>query len=112
MNRTRYLRNNPPRPRLLSGGRDASAAAIIASALLELAQYSDKKEQNFYISEAKNMLLSLSGDQYTAAAGTNGGFLLKHSVGALPSKSEVDVPLTYTDYYYLEALLRYKNWYL
>lgn len=99
-------------PNIPNANRDASAAAIIASALLELGQYSDKKEQNFYISEAKTMLLSLSSDQYTAAAGTNGGFLLEHSVGALPSKSEVDVPLTYTDYYYLEALLRYKNWYL
>jgi len=92
--------------------RDASAAAIIASALLELGQYSTKKERETYIPEAKKMLVSLSADPYWAKTGTNGGFLLKHSVGALPLKSEIDVPLTYADYYYLEALLRYKQWYL
>ncbi|MEE1946983.1 glycoside hydrolase family 88 protein [Pedobacter sp. KR3-3] len=99
-------------PNIPNTYRDASAGAIIASALLELGQYSNKKEQAFYLANAKKMLVSLSGEEYTAKAGTNGGFLLKHSVGALPSKSEVDVPLTYADYYYLEALLRYKNWYL
>ncbi|WP_233589258.1 glycoside hydrolase family 88 protein [Gynurincola endophyticus] len=92
--------------------RDASAAAIMASALLELGQYTNKKEREQYVSEARTMLQTLSGSEYTAKPGTNGGFLLKHSVGALPLKSEIDVPLTYADYYYLEALLRYKNWYL
>ena len=43
---------------------------------------------------------------------TNGGFILKHGVGHLPAKSEVDVPLTYADYYFIEALMRYKDWYL
>ena len=43
-----------------------------------------------------------------AAAGTNGGFILEHSVGSLPGKSEVDVPLTYADYYFVEAMKRYK----
>ena len=36
-----------------------------------------------------------------------GGFLLKHCVGNLPGNSEVDVPLTYADYYFLEALSRF-----
>lgn len=44
--------------------------------------------------------------------GENSGFILKHSVGALPYNSEVDVSLTYADYYFLEALMRYRNWYL
>jgi rhamnogalacturonyl hydrolase YesR len=92
--------------------RDASAAAVIASSLLELGQYSSKKEKQSFVAAAKTMLISLSSSKYTATLGSNGGFLLKHSVGALPLKSEVDVPLTYADYYYLEALLRYKNWYL
>jgi rhamnogalacturonyl hydrolase YesR len=92
--------------------RDASAAAVIASALLELGQYSSTKNKNYYVSQAKEMLVSLSSEKYTAQEGTNGGFLLKHSTGALPLKSEIDVPLTYADYYYLEALMRYKNWYL
>lgn len=92
--------------------RDASSAALIASALLELGQYSTKKEQKTYVSAAEKMLRSLSSSAYRAKLGKNGGFLLMHSTGALPFKSEVDVPLTYADYYFLEALLRYKKWYL
>lgn len=92
--------------------RDASAAAVIASALLELAQYSTKKEQKKYLTEAEKMMISLSSDAYRAKIGQNGGFILMHSTGALPLKSEIDVPLTYADYYFLEALMRYKKWYL
>jgi len=92
--------------------RDASAAAVIASALLELAQYSTKKEQRKYLTEAEKMMVSLSSDAYRAKLSENGGFILMHSTGALPLKSEIDVPLTYADYYFLEALMRYKKWYL
>jgi unsaturated chondroitin disaccharide hydrolase len=92
--------------------RDASSAAIIASALLELGQYSSKKDQAGYVAVAEQMLTSLSAPTYRAKLGENGGFLLMHSTGSLPGKSEVDVPLTYADYYFLEALLRYKKWYL
>jgi len=92
--------------------RDASAGAVMASALLELAQYSDKKEGKQYLSAAETALKTLASDAYRAKLGENGGFLLKHSVGSIPHKSEVDVPLTYADYYFLEALHRYKNWYL
>ncbi len=58
------------------------------------------------------MLRSLSSDAYRARLGENGGFLLKNSVGSFLANSEVDVPLTYADYYFLEGLLRYKKWYL
>ncbi len=92
--------------------RDASSASIIASALLELGQYCDKNERKDYISNAEQMLTSLSTSAYRAKLGENGGFLLMHSTGSLPGKTEVDVPLTYADYYFLEALLRYKKWYL
>ncbi|WP_316831763.1 glycoside hydrolase family 88 protein [Pedobacter aquatilis] len=92
--------------------RDASAAAVIASALLELGQYNDPLLKKKYVTLAEQMIKSLSSDKYTAKAGENGGFLLMHSAGAVPSKSEVDVPLSYADYYYLEALQRYKRWYL
>lgn len=91
--------------------RDASAAAIMASALLELGQYADDARTR-YVGAAETMLRSLSAPPYRAALGGNGGFLLQHSVGALPMKSEVDVPLTYADYYFVEALLRYRRWYL
>ncbi|MES2418998.1 MAG: glycoside hydrolase family 88 protein [Bacteroidota bacterium] len=92
--------------------RDASSAAIIASALLELGQYANHKERAEYVATAEQMLTSLSSPNYRAKLGENGGFLLMHSTGSLPGKSEVDVPLTYADYYFLEALLRFKKWYL
>lgn len=92
--------------------RDASAGAIMASALLELAQYTSGNEKERYLSNAETVLQSLSSDAYRAKAGENGGFLLKHSTGALPLNSEIDVPLVYADYYFIEALKRYKDWYL
>jgi len=61
-----------------------------------------------YFSLAREQLLSLSSPAYRAAPGANGNFILRHSTGNLPSRSEVDVPLNYADYYYLEALLRYR----
>jgi unsaturated chondroitin disaccharide hydrolase len=99
-------------PKVPNELRDASAGALIASALLELGQYSTKKEKKQFVGAAEKMIQSLSSDKYRAKLGENGGFLLMHSVGALPFNGEVDVPLTYTDYYYLEALLRYKKWYI
>ena len=99
-------------PNIPNALRDASAAAVLASALLELGQYVDKDESKQYIVVAETILRNLSSEKYLAKAGTNGGFLLTHSVGALPLNSEVDVPLTYADYYFIEALLRYKKWYL
>lgn len=92
--------------------RDASAGAIIASALLELAQYSGDDKKKEFVNVAETIIKSLSSDTYRAKAGQNGGFLLMHSTGAYPLNSEIDVPLIYADYYYLEALGRYKKWYL
>ncbi|MCL4640994.1 MULTISPECIES: glycoside hydrolase family 88 protein [Olivibacter] len=89
--------------------RDASAAAIIASALLELSTYVKNTKAKEYVNAAEKMLVSLSSDSYKAPIGSNGGFILMHSVGSIPHKSEIDVPLTYADYYYVEALLRYRN---
>lgn len=92
--------------------RDVSAASIMASALLELAQYTSGDEKAKYEARAVKIIKSLSSKAYRAKAGENGGFILKHSVGHLPGKSEVDVPLTYADYYFIEALMRYDQWYL
>lgn len=86
--------------------RDASAAAIMASALLELSQYVDAKKSKEYLGAARTMLQSLSSPRYKAEVGTNGGFLLQHGVGHLPKGTEVDVPLTYGDYYFVEAMMR------
>ncbi|MBO9660701.1 MAG: glycosyl hydrolase family 88 [Chitinophagaceae bacterium] len=53
------------------------------------------------------MLHSLAGPSYRAVEGENGNFLLKHSVGSIPHQVEIDVPLVYADYYFIEALHRY-----
>ncbi len=86
--------------------RDASAAAINASALLELSQLTGTGGQK-YFDYAEKLLISLSSEEYLAEAGTNNYFLLKHCTGHKPKESEVDGPLVYGDYYFLEALLRY-----
>ncbi len=99
-------------PKIPNVPRDASAAAIIASALLELGQYSKGDEKRNYIDTAKQIIVNLSGEKYQAKLNENGGFLLMHSTGGLPLYSEIDVPLIYADYYFLEALKRYKDWYL
>ncbi len=99
-------------PDIPSAKRDASAGAIIASALLELAQYSKGALKKEYIDAATVMLQSLSSPAYFSAPGANKGFILAHSVGHLPENSEIDVSLTYADYYFLEALDRYKKWVL
>lgn len=89
--------------------RDASAAAINCAGLLELCRYVPKLQGDTYFRAAEKMLQVLSSSEYTAEAGTNGGFILKHSVGNMPAGTEVDAPLTYADYYYVEALCRYKS---
>jgi len=89
--------------------RDASAGAIMASALIELSGMVDAAASGKYLEVAETQLRTLASPAYRAKAGENGNFILKHSVGSLPGKSEVDVPLTYADYYFIEALLRYKK---
>lgn len=89
--------------------RDASAAAIMASALIELSGYADAKHSLEYFNAAETILRSLSSDTYKAAPGTNGGFIIKHCVGHMPNGTEIDVPLTYADYYFIEAMKRYKD---
>ena len=86
--------------------RDASAGALISSALFELAGYSKTNGQQ-YFEAGEKMLHSLTTSAYKADINTNGNFLLMHSVGSKPHKSEVNTPIVYADYYYLEALLRY-----
>jgi unsaturated chondroitin disaccharide hydrolase len=88
--------------------RDASAAAIVASALMELSTYSTKKGKE-YKEVAVKMLRSLASPAYKAPVGKNGNFLLMQSVGSIPHNNEINVPLVYADYYFLEALLRYDH---
>lgn len=86
--------------------RDASAAAVIASALLELSTYT--VNDNNYLQTANQIIDNLS-TKYIAKLGSNKGFILTQSTGSKPHKSEIDVPLSYADYYYLEAIVREKR---
>ncbi|NCP05092.1 MAG: glucuronyl hydrolase [Flavobacteriales bacterium] len=85
--------------------KDASAAAIMASALFELSTMT-KTNSKEYLNVANGIIESLSSDNYFNIQGENKGFLLKHSTGSKPKNLEVDVPLIYADYYFLEALSR------
>ncbi len=96
-------------PNIPDAKRDASAGAIICSALLELYQYADADKAQAYLQTAETILRTLSSTEYRAEAGENGNFMLKHSVGHLPVNSEVDVPLSYADYYFIESLLRMRE---
>jgi hypothetical protein len=98
--------NAPGMPRVL---RDVSAAAIMASALIELSHYTMQGKGRSYLDAAEQIIVSLSSSNYHAVVGANGGFLLMHSVGNLPGRSEIDAPLSYADYYFVEAMLRYKE---
>jgi len=86
--------------------RDASAGAVAASGLFELAKYATGAAAESYRAFAIKAVRSLSSSSYRAASGTNGQFLLMHSVGNYPQNDEVDVAINYADYYYLEALGR------
>ena len=89
--------------------RDASAGAIMASALVRLSAYAPEEKAAGYLGTAERIIRTLASDEYLAQPGEQCGFLLKHSVGNKPGNVEVDVPLTYADYYFLEALLRYRE---
>ena len=89
--------------------RDASAASVMASGLIELSTYVDAKSSKRYLDAAEKMLRTLASEEYLAEVGEQCGFILRHSTGNRPADSEVDVPLTYADYYFLEALIRYQS---
>jgi unsaturated chondroitin disaccharide hydrolase len=85
--------------------RDASAAAVVASGLLELSSYiKDKKKAGHYFDAAIKMLEALSSPAYLSGE-VNNAFLL-HSTGHKPHGSEIDASIIYADYYYIEALIR------
>ena len=75
-----------------------------------MAKYVPARDSNSYRKYALSIVESLSSADFLAPEGSNGGFLLMHSVGSKPANSEVDVPLNYADYYYLEALKRLRDW--
>lgn len=89
-------------PEIPNEPRDVSAAAITCSALIELSGYTGGR----YLGRAKEIFTTMSGDGYFAKPGENHNYLLKHGTGSIPHNSEIDEPLVYADYYYLESLLR------
>lgn len=89
--------------------RDASSASIIASALYEISTFDNVPNPAQYKEYADRMMESLASPAYRAELGTNGNFLLMHSVGSIPHNNEIDVPLNYADYYFLEALKRKRD---
>ncbi len=96
-------------PDIPDARRDASAAAIMASALIELSSYNQGDLAKSQYENAEGILKTFSTDEYKAKWATNGGFILKHSIGHLPAKLQIDVPLSYADYYFVEAMLRYAD---
>ncbi len=86
---------------------DSSAAAVMASGFAELGTLTkDKALADKCLGQARAIVAELSSPRYLAAPGELGGFILKHGTGFYLKGSEVDVPLTYGDYYFLEALQR------
>jgi unsaturated chondroitin disaccharide hydrolase len=96
-------------PGIPDAARDASAGSIMASALIELSNYVAPETGKKYLGTAETQIRSLASPVYRARLGENGNFILMHSVGSIPANSEVDVPLTYADYYFIEALMRFRK---
>ncbi|MFA8433089.1 MAG: glycoside hydrolase family 88 protein [Marinifilaceae bacterium] len=88
--------------------RDASAASVIASALYEMSTYTGEEGEK-YKQLADQIVENLASPAYRAKLGENNNFLLMHSVGSIPHGAEIDVPLNYADYYFLEALCRKRD---
>lgn len=113
-----YIFNNPQLPEDLvpywdynapnipNAPRDASAASCAASALYELSTYQPNKG---YKKLADKIMTNLASPAYRTELDTNGNFLLKHSVGSIPHHAEIDVPIVYADYFFLEGLIRKRN---
>lgn len=83
--------------------RDASSAAVMASALIEL--YSFTKNQA-YLDYSNKVINALSSDKYLLNETVEAPFILNHSTGNWPKKDEIDQPIVYADYYFLEAIIR------
>lgn len=95
-------------PKIPSAPRDASAAAVVACGMLELSQLvKDEKLKERYFNAATSYLETLSTSKYLS--GNTNQALLLHSTGHYPKNSEIDVPIVYADYYYMEGLIRLKR---
>lgn len=93
-------------PNIPNTTRDASAAAVMASALLEMYSYT---KNNAYLNYANKVVNSLSSDKYVLNKSVKAPFILDHSTGDWSKKAELDEPIIYADYYFLEAIIRKKS---
>ena len=93
-------------PSIPNSPRDVSAATVVSSALVELYQYTNNQK---YIEYSKKMVNTLNSEEYLLEPTINAPFILKHSTGNWPKKDEIDEPIVYGDYYFLETLIRLKN---
>lgn len=91
-------------PKIPNEPKDVSAATITASAMYELSTM--VPEKSVFYKEIADKIMKSINKNHKAVALTNKGFLLTNSTGNLPAKLEMNVPIVYADYYYLEALLR------
>ncbi|MDN3620071.1 glycoside hydrolase family 88 protein [Polaribacter undariae] len=95
-------------PRIPNAPKDASAAAVAACGMLELScLVQDKELKQKYFKEAKRFLAKLSSEEYYS--GETNQALLLHSTGHHPKNSEIDTPIIYADYYYMEAMLKLRQ---
>ena len=90
-------------PSIPNAPRDASSAAVMASALIELYNFTKDKS---YLDYSNKVINSLSSDKYLLDNSVKVPFLLDHSTGNWPKKDEIDQPINYADYYFLEAIIR------
>ena len=97
-------------PDIPKADRDASAGAIMASAYVELSTYVEGELCKQFLAIGEQQIKSLASPAYRARkVGDNNHFIIKHCTGFMAKQYEIDAPLTYADYYFVEALLRYKN---
>jgi rhamnogalacturonyl hydrolase YesR len=96
-------------PDIPAAQRDASTAAILASAFIDLSTFQELQEREKYLMVAENIIKSLTSQGYIANRTENENFVLKHCIGNMRLNIEVDKPVIYADYYFLEALMKYKN---
>ncbi|MHA7055819.1 glycoside hydrolase family 88 protein [Aquimarina sp. M1] len=93
-------------PNIPSEPRDVSAAAIMASGLIELYEHTEDRK---YLDFSDRIMSSLSSEKYVVQNKSNIPFILNHSTGNWPKNDEINGPINYADYYFLEAILRRSN---
>ncbi len=96
-------------PNIPKETRDASAGAIMASAFVELSTYVAGQPGEEFLRMAEAQIRSLASPAYMAKPGKNNHFILMHSTGFTAKNYEIDEPIAYTDYYFVEALMRYRR---